>query len=108
MRDFFFSMRSRVLGGWQARSALIAVVLLLTLTVAASLAYQAQREARSHRATAENVLRDYSAFAGAELARRARQGLSEVLRTQLIRLTSSCDGRDRLPDLQQWVLVKDS
>jgi hypothetical protein len=108
MRDFHFLTRSRLLRGWQPRSAVIALVLLLTLGVAASLAYQAQEAARSHRVTAENVLRDYAAFASSEFARRARRELSDVVRTQLMRLASTCHERDRLPDLKQWVLVKDS
>lgn len=97
-----------MLRDWHGRSALIALVLLLTLAVAGVLAYQAQQAARSHRATAEHVLRDYAAFASSELARRARADLTEVLRTQLMRLASTCDGRERPPDLEQWVRVKDS
>jgi hypothetical protein len=108
VRDSSFTTRSRWLRGWHARSALIALILVLTLAVAAALAYQAQRAARSHRAMAENVLRDYAALASSELTRLARRELSEVLRAQLIRLASTCDGRDRLPDLEQWVLVKDN
>jgi len=108
MRGSSFPSRSRWLRGWHARSALIALVLLLTLTVAASLAYQAQRAARSHRATAERVLRDYAAFASSELARRSGRELYDVLRTQLTRLSSACDGRELLPDFKQWVVVKDS
>ena len=108
MREFRFLTPSRVLRGGQASSALIAVVLVVTLAVATALAYQAQRAARSHRATAENVLRDYAAFASSELARRAQRELQDVLQTQLNRLTSTCDGRERLPDLKEWVQVKDS
>jgi hypothetical protein len=84
------------------RSALVALVLLLTLALAAALAYQAQRSAYSHRLTAENVLRDYAAFASSELARRARPQLLDVLQTHLRRLASTCDGRERLPDLAHW------
>lgn len=100
--------RWRRLRGWRGRSALIAVVLLLTLTVAGALAYQAHRGARSQRATAENVLRDYAAFASSELAQRARRGLHEVLAPHLTRLASSCNGRERPPTLREWVLVKDT
>jgi hypothetical protein len=94
--------------GWHGPSALIALVLLLTLAVAGALAYQAQRAARSHHATAQKVLRDYAAFASSELARRAARALSEVATSQLARLESSCDGRDRPPTLEQWIRVKDT
>ena len=87
-------------------SALIVLLLLSTLAVAGALAYQAQHAARSHRATAENVLRDYATFASWELARLARRELNEVLGTQLARLAASCEG-DALPDPKQWVQGKD-
>jgi hypothetical protein len=108
MRDLRAITQSRLLRGWHARSVVIAAVLLVTLAVAATLAYQAQQAVRSHRATAENVLRDYAALASEEFARRAQRELSDVIATQLNRLGSSCDGRDRLPTLEQWVRAKDS
>ncbi|MCA1583914.1 MAG: hypothetical protein LC791_03765 [Acidobacteria bacterium] len=100
--------RRRILRGWHGRSALIAAVLLLTLTVAGALAYQAQWAARSHRTTAENVLRDYAAFASSVLAQRARGGLNDVLAPQLTRLATSCHGRDRPPTIREWLLAKDT
>jgi hypothetical protein len=108
MRDFRPMTPSRLLRGWHARSLVIAAVLLVTLGVAATLAYQAQQAVRSHRATAENVLRDYAALAGDELTRRTERELHDVIGTQLTRLASSCDGRDRLPTLDQWIRVKDT
>src|SRR5262249_25840635 len=108
MRDYPTSVRSRVLLGWNGRSALVALALLVALAVTAVLAYQAQGAARSHRVTAESVLHDYAAFATSELARRARRQLQEVLSTQLTRLASTCDAPERLPDLEQWVRAKGS
>lgn len=108
MRDFTLIRQSRLLSGWPVRSVVITVALFVTLAVAATLAYQAQQAVRSHRATAENVLRDYAALASGELARRAQRGLHELVANQLTRLASACDGRDRLPSLEQWILVKDT
>src|SRR5262245_21067302 len=67
-------------GGMSSRwSAGMAIVLLLTiLGIAAALAYQAQDAARSHRATAENVLRDYARFAAWEFSGQARRMLPDV------------------------------
>jgi hypothetical protein len=89
-------------------SALIVLLLLSTLAVAGALAYQAQEAARSHRTTAENVLRDYATFAGWELSRLARRELNDVLGSQLARLTMSCHGHNTLPDLAQLLNAKDS
>jgi hypothetical protein len=108
MRDFRRLAQSPLLRGLYAPSAVIAGVLLLTLAVAAALAYQAQEAVRSHRATAENVLRDYAALASDEFARRAQRELRDLIATQLTRLASSCGGRDRLPTLEEWVRVKDT
>ena len=107
MRDFTLFSRSRFLGGRRPRAAVIVLVLLLTLVVAGALAYQAQQAARSHRATAENVLRDYATFASWELSQTARRVLNEVLGTQLTRLASTCKAQARVPDLTQWVQQKD-
>jgi hypothetical protein len=108
MGEFAPMKQSRLLRGLYARSVIIAAVLVLTLGVAATLAYQAQQAVRSHRATAENVLRDYAALASEEFARRAQRELHDVIATQLNRLASSCGERDRLPTLEEWVRVKDS
>ena len=47
------------------------------------LAYEAQQAARSHRATAENVLRDYASFAAWELTRLGRQQVLNVVEQDL-------------------------
>jgi hypothetical protein len=93
--------------GRRPGSALIVALLLSTLAVAGVLAYQAQRAARSHRVTAENVLRDYAVFASWEFARLARRELNEVVGVQLARLSKSCQGRDAPPDLAQALNPKD-
>ena len=89
------------MSGRRPGSTLIVLLLLSTLGVAGALAYQAQQAARSHRATAENVLRDYARFASWEFARSARRQLNDVLGSQLASLVKSCRGQDRLPDLAQ-------
>jgi signal transduction histidine kinase len=50
----------------RSRSTILVAVLLLTMTLAAALAHEAWRAARSHRATAERALRDYASFAAWE------------------------------------------
>ncbi|MEO6527556.1 MAG: HAMP domain-containing sensor histidine kinase [Gemmatimonadaceae bacterium] len=50
----------------RSRSTILVAVLLLTMALAAALAYEAWRAARSHRATAERALRDYASFAAWE------------------------------------------
>lgn len=54
-------------------------VLLLTLLLAAVLAYQAHDAARSHRRTSEAALRDYAAFAAWELGRTVEAELTSAL-----------------------------
>lgn len=60
----------------RSRGRLLTVFLGLSLALAAGLAYQAVDAARSHRATAESVLRDYARVAAWEFSRRAQGGLS--------------------------------
>ena len=88
-------------------SAPIVLLLLSTLTIAGALAYQAQQAARSHRETAENVLRDYATFASWELARVVRRELNDTLGAQLARLSTSCRDGAALPDLKQLLRVQD-
>lgn len=52
-------------------SAFIGVLLVASLVVAGAVAWQAQDAARSHRAMAERVLRDYAGLAAEELVRRS-------------------------------------
>src|SRR5438128_2668415 len=88
-------------------STLIVLLLLSALAVAGALAYQAQRAAGSHRATAENVLRDYATFASWEFARLARRQLNDVLGARVARVSRNCRGQERLPDLAQLLKADD-
>jgi signal transduction histidine kinase len=63
----------------RSRSTLIVLLLVATVALTAGLAYEALQAARSHRATAENVLRDYSAFATWELTRLGRDHLLDAM-----------------------------
>ena len=83
------------------------LVLVATLAVAGALAYQAQYTARSHRATAENVLRDYATFASWEFSRLVRREMNDVFGLQLARLSMICQGREVLPDLTKLATAKD-
>ena len=67
----------------KSRSKLIVVLLVATVGMTALLAYEALHAAKSHRATAENVLRDYAAFGAWELSRVGRQQLMSVIQTEL-------------------------
>ena len=87
-------------------STLIVVILLYTLAVAGALSWKAQQAARSHRTTAENVLRDYARFANWEFSRLARRELNRVLGAHLDALAVSCYGRETLPDVQAWISGK--
>ena len=78
-----------------------AIVLLLSmLGLAAALAYEAQHSARSHRTTAENVLRDYAAFAAWEFSRVARRDLTDTLTSVLGQASADCRD-DAPPDLSR-------
>jgi signal transduction histidine kinase len=61
------------------RSALTVLFLLLTLGLAAVLAYHAQDAARSHRQAAEGAIRDYTAFATWQYKRSANEYLYEAV-----------------------------
>ncbi|MEX1126957.1 MAG: HAMP domain-containing sensor histidine kinase [Vicinamibacterales bacterium] len=67
----------------RSRSTIIVAMLIATLAMTAMLAWEAQQAARSHRATAENVLRDYAKFAAWELSRLGRQQLLNAMNTEL-------------------------
>lgn len=73
-------------GTRRSRSALIVVILVATLGMTGALAWEALQAARSHRATAENVLRDYSRFAAWELTRLGRSQVLHALNTELSRI----------------------
>ncbi|MBA2305725.1 MAG: hypothetical protein H0W08_24250 [Acidobacteria bacterium] len=73
---------------------MIVVLLVATLGMTAMLAYEAQQAVRSHRATAENVLRDYSTFAAWELTRLGRTQLMQVMNTALERVEHAARAGD--------------
>lgn len=73
-------------GSRRSRSTLIVVILVATLAMTGALAWEALQAARSHRATAENVLRDYSRFAAWELTRLGRTQVLNALNTELSRV----------------------
>jgi signal transduction histidine kinase len=75
----------------RSRSTLIVTLLIATLALTATLAYEAQQAARSHRAAAENVLRDYAAFAAWEFSRLGRQQLLNSVQQALTRLKTAMD-----------------
>ena len=59
------------IGKPRRRLLALALLLVLSLTLAAGLAWQAVQTARRHRATAEHALQDYAAFAAFTLASQA-------------------------------------
>jgi|SRR5215203_3979132 len=67
----------------RSRSTLIVLLLVATLAMTAWLGYEAVHAARSHRQTAENVLRDYASFATWELTRVGRQQMLAAVQQQL-------------------------
>ena len=77
-------MRNR----WSAFAAI--GLLLAMLGLATALAYEAQHAARSHRTTAENVLRDYTAFAAWEFSRVAERDLTDTLVSVLGSASADC------------------
>ena len=76
----------------RSRSTLIVILLVATLALTATGAYEAQQAARSHRVAAENVLRDYGgvcdmgADAGSDVSR-----CSPSIQQQLQELQRSID-----------------
>ena len=64
-------------------------MLVATLALTAALAWEALQAARSHRATAENVLRDYSKVAAWEFARLAKQQLMAAMNDELSEVQSA-------------------
>jgi len=77
----------------------VAIVMLLSvLGIAAALAYEAQSAARSHRTTAENVLREYAAFAAWEFSRVARRDLTDTFGSLVGHVAIGCQS-DAPPDL---------
>jgi signal transduction histidine kinase len=77
----------------RSRSTLIVLLLVATLAMTGWLAYEAQHAARSHRQTAENVLRDYASFASWELTRVGRQQMLSAVQQQLQSVQNAIDRR---------------
>jgi signal transduction histidine kinase len=65
----------------------LVVLLLMTLALAATLAYEAHDAVRSHRATAERALRDYAYFAASEFLATAKENMHDALTAALSPLT---------------------
>jgi signal transduction histidine kinase len=84
-------------GARRSRSTVIVLLLFATLAITALLAYEAHQAARSHRASAENVLRDYSKFAAWEMTRLGRQQLLNAVHHGLSRVEKAARQR-RLDD----------
>ena len=80
----------------RSRSHLVVVLLVATVGMTALLAYEAHQAARSHRASAEGVLRDYAAFAAWELSRQSRQPLLDRMNHGLDAVRTA-HRRDDLP-----------
>ena len=79
-----------MIGRW---SSSVAIVLMVSvLGIAAALAYQAQDAARSHRATAENVLRDYAGFAAWQFSGLAGRALTDLAGSVLSEAAGGCRG----------------
>ena len=65
------------------RAVLLAGLVLLTALLAGALAWEAYRASRSHRLTADRLLRDYASFAAFELLANAEKALEEMLSSAL-------------------------
>jgi signal transduction histidine kinase len=76
----------------RSRSTVIVVLLVATLGMTAMLAYEAQQAARSHRATAEKVLREYAGFAAWELSRLGRAQLMTLVNAELMGVQRTAAG----------------
>ena len=81
-------------------TTLLGIVLVATVALAGWLALQAYGAARSHRQTAEAVLRDYAEIAAAEYAREARIELSRFFDVAFDEIPRRVR-RDRLPPLME-------
>jgi signal transduction histidine kinase len=63
----------------RSRTKSLVAILMLTVALAAFLAYEAWDAARSHRATAERAIRDYAKFAAWEFSVSAKEALYSTL-----------------------------
>jgi len=79
--------------GLRSRTTSLVAILMLTVALAAFLAYEAWDAARSHRATAERAIRDYAKFAAWEFSVSAKQVLYSTL-AWAFSPTGTLDARD--------------
>ena len=79
--------------GVRSRTTSLVAILMLTVALAAFLAYEAWDAARSHRATAERAIRDYAKFAAWEFSVSAKEVLYSTL-ASAFSPTGMLDARD--------------
>src|SRR5687768_18573425 len=79
--------------GVRSRTTSLVAILVLTVALAAFLAYEAWDAARSHRATAERAIRDYAKFAAWEFSVSAKEVLYSTL-VWAFSPTGGIDARD--------------
>lgn len=79
--------------GARSRAKSLVAILMLTVALAAFLAYEAWDAARSHRATAERAIRDYAKFAAWEFSVSAKEALYSSL-VWAFSPTAGIDARD--------------
>src|SRR5688572_15686222 len=77
----------------RSRTRSLVAILMLTVALAAFLAYEAWDAMRSHRATAERAIRDYAKFAAWEFSVSAKEALYSTL-VWAFSPTASIDARD--------------
>ncbi len=75
-----------------SRSTMVAVLLLLTLGLAGGMAYQAWDAARSHRAVAEQALKEHALFAAWELSSTLRRDLFSTFMAPGLELVAKFGG----------------
>jgi signal transduction histidine kinase len=75
----------------RSRARFLVVLLLLTLGLAAVLAYEAQKAARSHRAAARSALQDHAAFVAYQFADHAQSKLDHMIVTPGLLYVMSAD-----------------
>jgi signal transduction histidine kinase len=71
------------------RPGVLVALLVLTVALAATIAYEAHDAVRSHRATAERALRDYANFAAYEILAGARDSVHDALTAALSPVTEA-------------------
>jgi signal transduction histidine kinase len=84
-----------------ARMSIVIALLVTTLLVTAWMAFRAQYAAKTHRAAAENVVRDWTRVATDELARRAENQASYYGIYQLLLVVAAAPELPSASDLQR-------